>query len=163
MSNRRVKKYCNQNIPDESTLRKKNVQTVYETVMREIKVSLGDEHFYIIVDECTDSCGRYIVHLMIGGLQENEPGKPYFISSKQLDKTNNVTHNSIYSAVSINFFFSPNSVPVEKFLVFLSDAAPYMVKVGQNLKIFYPNMVHVTCLLHGINRVAEELEQHIPW
>lgn len=50
-----LQKYCNQNIPDESTLRKKNVSAVYETVIEEIKVSLGDEYFYIIVDENTDA------------------------------------------------------------------------------------------------------------
>lgn len=100
-----MQKYCNQNIPDETTLRKKYVQTVYETVMGEIKVSPGDEHFYIIVDESTDSCGRYIAHLMIGGLQENEPGKPYLISSKQLDKTNNVTVTRFIQQSLSNFFY----------------------------------------------------------
>jgi len=38
----------------------------------------------------------------------------------------------------------------------LSDAAPYMTKAAQNLKPFYSNLVHVTCVPHGIHRIAEK-------
>lgn len=50
-----------------------------------------------------------------------------------------------------------NLVPTDQFLIYLSLVQPpYMVKVGQNLKIFYSYMVHVTCLLlHEVNRIAE--------
>lgn len=156
-----LQKYCKQTIPDESTLRKKNVHSVYETVLEEIRASLGDKNFYIVVDESTDACGRYIAHLMIGALQEDKATNPYLIASKQLDKTNNMTITRFIQQ-SLSSFFLPNPVPDEKFLVLLSDAAPYMVKVGQNLRIFYPNMIHVTCLLHGINRVAETVRTEYP-
>ncbi|KAJ8931262.1 hypothetical protein NQ314_015848 [Rhamnusium bicolor] len=46
-----LQQYCNQNIPDKSTIRKKNVHAVYKTVIQEIKVSLDNGSFYIIVDE----------------------------------------------------------------------------------------------------------------
>lgn len=98
---------------------------------------------------------------MIGALKENEPGTSYLIASKQLEKTNNTTVTRFIQQ-SLAEFFLPNQIPSEKFLVFLSDAAPYMIKVGQNLKIFYPNMVHVTCLLHGINLVAETVRTEYP-
>ncbi|XP_025418574.1 uncharacterized protein LOC112689205 isoform X2 [Sipha flava] len=42
-------------------------------------------------------------------------------------------------------------------LLFLSDAAPYMVKAGEVLKSFYSKMIHVTCAVHGLHRVAEEV------
>jgi len=42
----------------------------------------------------------------------------------------------------------------EKLLALISDAAPYMVKVGKNLKVFYAAMVHVTCAVHGLQRVC---------
>lgn len=156
-----LQRHCNQTIPDESTLRKKNVHSVYEKVLQEIKSSIGEKHFYIVVDESTDACGRYIAHLMIGALQENNSTNAYLIASKQLDRTNNVTVTRFIQQ-SLSSFFLPNPVPEEKFLVLLSDAAPYMVRVGQNLKLFYSNMVHVTCLLHGINRVAETIRTEFP-
>ncbi|KAJ8958994.1 hypothetical protein NQ314_006321 [Rhamnusium bicolor] len=77
-----LQKYCNQNIPDESTIRKKNVHAGYKTVIQEIKVSLDNDSFYIIVDESTDTCDRYIAHLIIGALQGNNLSKPYLIAQK---------------------------------------------------------------------------------
>ncbi|XP_050513176.1 cysteine proteinase 2 isoform X2 [Diabrotica virgifera virgifera] len=69
-----LQKYCNFNIPNEATLRKGNVNALYDGVIEEIKVSLSDNTFYVIVDESTDACGRYMVHLIIGALKEDEPG-----------------------------------------------------------------------------------------
>src|SRR3978361_1849792 len=37
-----------------------------------------------------------------------------------------------------------------------------MLKGGLNLKIFYPNLIHVTCLAHGLNRVAEQIRNQYP-
>ena len=45
----------------------------------------------------------------------------------------------------------------DKVLLMLSDAAPYMTKATQNLKPFYSNLVHVTCVAHGIHRIAEKI------
>ena len=39
----------------------------------------------------------------------------------------------------------------------LSDAAPYMTKAARNLKPFYSKLVHVTCVGHGIHRIAEKI------
>nr|CAH7714811.1 unnamed protein product [Callosobruchus chinensis] len=54
--------------------------------------------------------------------------------------------------------FSYSSMDV-KICVFVSDAAPYMVKAGQALKVFYPKLLHITCLAHGLHRVAEEIRK----
>lgn len=45
----------------------------------------------------------------------------------------------------------------ERVIVFLSDAAPYMIKAGKVLQVFYPNLIHVTCFAHGVHRLAEEV------
>lgn len=42
-------------------------------------------------------------------------------------------------------------------LLFLSDAAPYMIKAGSSIKALYSKMVHVTCLSHVMHRIAEEI------
>jgi len=44
----------------------------------------------------------------------------------------------------------------------VTDAAPYMIKTGQALKTFYPNMIHVTCVAHGLNRVLEKVREIFP-
>ena len=45
-----------------------------------------------------------------------------------------------------------------KILLFISDAAPYMVKAGHSLNFFYFKMIHVTCIAHACNRLAEKRE-----
>jgi hypothetical protein len=47
----------------------------------------------------------------------------------------------------------------EKVLLMLSDAAPYMTKTGDTLKVFYPNLIHVTCVAHMMNKVAEKVRE----
>jgi predicted Zn-dependent protease with MMP-like domain len=37
-----------------------------------------------------------------------------------------------------------------------------MIKAGKNLKELYPNLLHITCLAHGMNRVAEEIRSLYP-
>lgn len=51
----------------------------------------------------------------------------------------------------------PQSEITSKFLILLTDAAPYMIKAGKNLKGIYPGLLHVTCLAHGLHRVAESV------
>jgi hypothetical protein len=47
----------------------------------------------------------------------------------------------------------------EKVLLMLSDAAPYMVKTGA---VFYPNLIHVTCVSHIFNRISERVREMYP-
>ena len=47
-------------------------------------------------------------------------------------------------------------------VIFLTDAAPYMVKAAKGLQVLYPKMVHVTCLAHALHRVAEEVRGNYP-
>lgn len=156
-----LQKYCKFNIPGETTIRRNDVSSLYSQVIEEIKGKIRNEHFYICIDETTDSRGRYIAHLLIGVLSDDILPKSYLIASKQLEKTNALTV-ARFVQEELSKFFLPTPVPGDNFLLILSDAAPYMIKAGQNLKIFYPNLIHVTCLAHALNRVAEEIRNHFP-
>lgn len=155
-----LEKYSKHHVPDESTLRKNYVDQIYTEVISEIRTLIGNNFIYFEVDETTDSAGRYIANLLIGCLNGNS-SKSYLISSKQLDKTNNSTITRFIHDGLTNFFL-PNSIPQEKIILMLSDAASYMCKASVNLKIFFPNLIHTTCLAHGINRVAEEIRNQFP-
>lgn len=57
----------------------------------------------------------------------------------------------------------PNGIRHPGVLLFLSDAtAPYMVKAANYLQAFYPKMVHVTCVTHGLHWVAEKIRDQFP-
>jgi hypothetical protein len=55
-----------------------------------------------------------------------------------------------------------NKVERENVLLFISDAAPYMIKSAKALQLLYPKMIHVTCLAHALHRVAEEVRGSYP-
>lgn len=56
----------------------------------------------------------------------------------------------------------PNGVNHENVLLFVSDVDPYMVKAGKALDIFYPKLIHLTCLMHGFHRVTETIRAEYP-
>lgn len=49
-----------------------------------------------------------------------------------------------------------------KVRLFLTDGAAYCLKAGRGLKQMFPNLLHVTCLCHGLNHVAETVRAEYP-
>jgi len=55
----------------------------------------------------------------------------------------------------------PKGVRHNDVLLYLSDAAPYMVKSRYAIKIFYPKIIHVTCINSSWTyRIAEIIRGH---
>lgn len=52
----------------------------------------------------------------------------------------------------------PTGSNEEKVKILYTDGVAYMLKAGKNLKVFYPAMLHVTCLAHGLNLVAVDIK-----
>lgn len=52
---------------------------------------------------------------------------------------------------------APEYISKNDVLLFVSDAAPYMVAAARGIKALYPNLVHITCLAHALHRVAEQI------
>jgi len=52
----------------------------------------------------------------------------------------------------------PDGIKHENVLIFVSDAATYMVKTGGAIKAFYDKMIYVTWLAHALHRLAEEVK-----
>lgn len=50
-----------------------------------------------------------------------------------------------------------NNTVQDNFLLFLSDANPYMVKAATSMQTYYSKMIHVTCVAHALHTVAEEI------
>lgn len=79
------------------------------------------------------------------------PFKLYLLTSKVLEKTNN---SSIAQFVNNSLkLLWPRGSNVNKVLLMLFDAVPYMIKAAQNLKPICLNFVHVACVAHGIHQL----------
>ena len=55
-----------------------------------------------------------------------------------------------------------HSLCCDRFKLLVSDAAPYMVKCGRELKVFFPSCLHITCLAHGLHRVSGKVRDLFP-
>lgn len=161
-----LKTYCNVEntkitVPSLSTLRKKYVGDIYTDVLEDIKKKIKDQNLWISVDETTDGKGRQVANLIVGVLNGVNYSKGHLISVSSLESTNHVTIARFVNE-GLAKFFLPERVPSEKILLMVTDAASYMLKSAQSLKIFFPNLIHCTCLAHGLNRVAEKIRLEYP-
>lgn len=125
----------------------------YFQAIEHIRKSLEDSFILIVVDETADINGHYVANLLVGALSCDKLSRPFLIACKQLEKTN---HSTITRFVNDGLkILWPGGGCDEKVLLMLSDAAPYMIKAAAILEILYPNMIHVTCAAHILQRIAE--------
>ncbi|XP_029655439.1 uncharacterized protein LOC115229178 [Octopus sinensis] len=48
----------------------------------------------------------------------------------------------------------------KNFVLLLTDAAPYMMSAATSIRIFYPNMIHLTCFAHLLHNCALKVRSH---
>ncbi|KAJ4437587.1 hypothetical protein ANN_17732 [Periplaneta americana] len=104
--------------------------------------------------------GRYVANVIVGVLEAHSPGEQFLLHCEQLDEVN-------YSTISLVFDHAlrilwPDGIRNSNALLFITDAATYMMKAAASLNALYPKMVHVTCLAHPLHRVAEEVRPNFP-
>lgn len=148
-------KYTGKEIPKESTLRKNYLTDCYEETIKKIRNDVFGKKIFVSIDETTDCEGRYVANVIIGILDKNTPGKLYLLNSEELDKANYFTISKVFDQSM--FLLWPKGIRHDDVLLFVTDAAPYMIKAASSLKALYSKMVHVTCLAHAHHRVAETI------
>lgn len=148
--------FCKRSLPSESSIRKNYLDDCYINIFEKIKNQIGNHYIWLTVDETTDSCGRYVANLLVGILNDDQPSQTYLVYCKELSKTNHATIARFIQDGLANLYL-PNPVPADKVALLVTDGAAYMIKAGTVLKIFYENLIHCTCLAHGLSRVAETI------
>jgi len=143
-------------IPSESTLRKNYAKDCFEDVMEKIRADLKGSPVWIGMDETSDALGRSVGNVLMGKLDNEKYHSPYLVNCTFLDKC-----DSSEVARLINDSLRIISPYFDKDLakILLSDAAPYMTKAGRDLKVFFPSLVHLTCIAHALHRVCEKVRE----
>ncbi|KAL4131839.1 hypothetical protein QTP88_009087 [Uroleucon formosanum] len=155
-----LEKYTSKKIPDESTLRKNYVDSIYQKTLTKIQAEVLNRKIWVSIDETTDIDGRYVANVIVGVLDCEVPGKVMLVNCEHLEKTNSTTIAQLFDR-TMNLIW-PQGVEHNNVLLLVSDAAPYMVKAGSAIQIFYPKILHVTCLAHALHRVAEQIRIDFP-
>ncbi|PSN35166.1 hypothetical protein C0J52_23486 [Blattella germanica] len=157
-------KYTNFETPAESTLRKLYVPACYEQMLEKIRAraECQNKKIWVSMDESPDSTGRKVGKVVVGALENNEiVSKRYFqLACREISASNHVTMAHLFNE-SLQLIWL-NGVKFDNVLLLLTDAAPYMKKAAEGLSVSFPNMIHVTCIVHGLHRVCEQVRALYP-
>ncbi|XP_036322420.1 uncharacterized protein LOC118736432 [Rhagoletis pomonella] len=93
-------------------------------------------------------------------MEREEPCQTFLLTCEMIKKVNHTTICQLFDK-SMTLLW-PEGVRHDDVLLFVTDAAPYMVKAGKSINSFYPKMIHLTCLAHALHRVAEEVRSIFP-
>jgi hypothetical protein len=124
--------------------------------IEKIRSYVENQKIWVTLDKTTDIEGRYVPNVVVGTLELNGPGKHFLINTEVLEKVSHSTISKLFDR-SLQIIW-PNGIKHDQVLLLLSDAAPYMVKAGKAIKVFYSKMEHVTCLAHALHRVRKKSE-----
>ncbi|XP_049798065.1 uncharacterized protein LOC126216638 [Schistocerca nitens] len=152
-----LKKYTGKDIPHESTIRNNYVDPLYEKTLENIKKDISDSLVWLSVDETTDSCGRYMVHVIVAKFSAAEAGRGHLILRKEVERTTHTTTaRTVREALCVLRRSEDQKRGEYKVLAIVMASAAYILK-AECLRVFYPKIIHLTCLTQGIHRVAEEV------
>jgi hypothetical protein len=101
-----------------------------------------------------------MVNLVVGTLKHEQPGEIFLLVCETLERVNNC-YFGVFFNNAVNLLW-PDKVERENVLLFVSDAALYMITAAKALQLLYPKMIHVTGLEHALYRVAEEVCESYP-
>ena len=107
----------------------------------------------VSIDETQDCEVRFIVNCIVGSHNNNEQSTPYLLPLEQSETTNSYAISEFF--INSTNLLWPNGIQYA--LLFVIDAASYMMKASTALKDILPNMTHLTCLAHGLHRVGETI------
>lgn len=162
MENLLNNKYGNNvNLPSESNIRLKYLPKIYEEKKDQIRQELQNKTICLSVDETTDSCGKKVANVLIQAL-DGTSSKMHLFASKVLEETNYLTTTGLVNETLKDLWGQQYNENLDKLLFFITDAGSYMLKAGKCLTQEYPNLTHVTCFAHGLNRVAEKVRSLYP-
>ena len=95
-----------------------------------------------------------MANVLIGKLDPNSYHPPYLVNVEYLEAPPN---NESVTALVEKTIDCLGIKDKKLFKVLLSDQAAYMVKAGKNLKEIYECLIHISCIVHGMHRVCEEV------
>ncbi|KAF0751987.1 DUF4371 domain-containing protein [Aphis craccivora] len=147
-----LEKYSAHLVPDESILRKHYIQLIYNETLVSIRNSIGDGPIWVSIDETIDVDSRFIANIIIGKLDDNK-SKPFLLNCEKLDKCNHQTIAQFFNN-SMNILW-PDVVLHDNVLLFVSDAAPYIVKADVITKLETRDLT----LVDSLNIVEETVKK----
>jgi hypothetical protein len=126
-----LEKYTTHPIPTESTLRKNYLASCYEDTINKIRNNVRKNKIWVSIDETSDVDGRFVANVVVGTLKHEQPGEIFLLACEVLERVNNSSIVLVFDN-AMNLLWR-DKVERENVLLFVSDAAPYMIKAAKAL------------------------------
>ena len=97
----------------------------------------GKNKIWVSTDETSDVDGRFVANVVVGTLKREQHGEIFLLACEVLERVNNSSIAVVFDN-AMNLLW-PDKVERENVLLFVSDAAPYMIKAAKALQLLYPN------------------------
>lgn len=149
MVRRVLNKYAKYELPSETTARDKTVPLIFSAIYSDIKERFVNKKVWISIDETRDRADRFVGGVVLRIIDDPEQ-EPYMFKVLELESVNGKS-----VAKAVDGILEELGVKRENVVMFVTDGAPYMKVAGRILKIWYRNMIHITCLAHSLHRLAE--------
>jgi hypothetical protein len=78
---------------------------------------------------------HYVANVIIGTLEIDGPGEVFLLTSEVLESVNHSTICKLFDRSM--FLLWPEGIRHDDVLLFVTDAASYIVKAGKSIKSFY--------------------------
>jgi hypothetical protein len=75
-------------LPSVSTLRQATVPKIYDIKLDELRDFIGENDIYLVMDETTDACNRYVLKI-VAGIFDGKSFKTYLLHTVFLQRTKN--------------------------------------------------------------------------
>lgn len=89
-----------------------------------------------------------MANVLVGKLDSQEFQKPHLINVAFLERADAAT---VARLVNDSLRKLDPEFDGDRLRILLSDAAPYMIKCGKDLQVFFPHLIHVTCTAHALH------------
>lgn len=152
------KKYIPQwKLPSSETLRL-YLPHVRDRIEKQIKQHVRNKKLWITVDETTDSQRHSVATVVVRVLNKNSYSPPFLLACKRLQQCTGETIKELVKTTLQQFEISAGQV-----LMLVTDGAAYMRLAGRLLQqSVYPQLTHVTCILHTLHLVADTVRKCYP-
>jgi len=148
-----LEEYTKMKIPDESTLRKYHLKTIFVEIKNEIRELISDFKVCFVVDEINDSMKRHVVNILVKPLNGTDI-KPMLLNVSFMDNINCSTIAQTFMDSCLILW--PSGIRYDKVSMVVTDQATYTIAAFSNLKNgAFENLKHVTCLAHSLHRACE--------
>lgn len=91
-------------------------------------------------------------------MELDNPGKIFLLNLKLLENVNHLAIAKLFN--KFLFILWSEGMRHDNFLLFLTDAASYMVKAGKSIQVLYSKMVHITCIAHDLYEVTKGIRMN---